>query len=493
VRALVDLSALGALAACALLGACAEPSPSPRGGASDAPSASGAPAASVTSVSPTASVSPSSPSASALAATEPPCPPLAPWGSALVREPPLERADLDPTPERVEAALRELAKAAPCDVSLDELTRTHGGRPVLALTFGRAPGRGASPTPRGEPSRPSLLVMGGIHGDEPLSVAVALDLARRLATQGGEDPVLARALRELRVVVVPLLNPDGLTLHRSVTPAQRRSKQSPGRKNGRDHDGDGKLEPGEGVDLNRNYPFRWGALGEAGSTSAKYLRSHRGPGPASEPETKAIVALAERERFVASLSLHVGTAAILVPYTIPGVKQPKPNEAWLFAEELSRALPQHPDVPKGQKIVVQKNLYPVDGTDQDHLRHAHGTLALLIECALRSDDPVRAPKAMLALRPVLPVLAARVLDGPSVTGRVLEPGGAPALAEVRVEEQALFEGERWMTRARDGAFARILPKKGRVTVRATAADGRTVSKIVDATGRVELTLELPPK
>lgn len=479
----------GAGLAALALSACAEPGQS---AAASAPGMSAASSATSTQRASSASAqAPAGPSASAAAsatgaAQTPPCPTLMPWSSALVPEPPLERADLDPTPEHVEQAVRALAKGAPCDAKLEELTRTHQGRPVLALRFGRAPDPKAAP-------RPSLLVMGGIHGDEPLSVAIALDVARSLATRGGEDPVVARVLRELTVVVVPLLNPDGLALHRSVTPKERRSKQSPGRKNGRDHDGDGKLRSGEGVDLNRNYPFRWGALGEAGSTSAKYLRSHRGPSAASEPETQAIVALAARERFVASLSLHVGTAAILVPYTIPGVKQPKPNEAWLFAEELSRALPQHPDVPKGQKIVVQKNLYPVDGTDQDHLRHAHGTLALLIECALRSDDPVRAPKALVALRPLVPVLAGRLLDGPSVTGRVTERGGAPATAEVRLEEQALFEGERWMTRARDGAFARILPKKGRYTVRATSPDGRSVAQVIEATGRVELTLELPPK
>ena len=38
------------------------------------------------------------------------------------------------------------------------------------------------------------------------------------------------------------------------------------------------------VDLNRNFPFRWGPIGEPGDSQ------YAGPGPASEPETQAMVA-----------------------------------------------------------------------------------------------------------------------------------------------------------------------------------------------------------
>ena len=66
--------------------------------------------------------------------------------------------------------------------------------------------------------------------------------------------------------------------------------------------------------------------------------------------------------FAASLSFHTGNVTVLAPYTIDNVSSPTPNEAWLVAEELVAGLPRHP---QGKDITVRRNIYPVDGTDQD--------------------------------------------------------------------------------------------------------------------------------
>ena len=55
---------------------------------------------------------------------------------------------------------------------------------------------------------------------------------------------------ELDIVFVPLMNPDGN--HHALSFCK-----NIGRKNGRDLHLDGRFSSGEGVDLNRNYPFRW--------------------------------------------------------------------------------------------------------------------------------------------------------------------------------------------------------------------------------------------
>ncbi len=108
--------------------------------------------------------------------------------------------------------------------------------------------------------RPSVLVLAGTHGDEPKSV----DLARRLLA------VLAGRSRS--VVVVPVVNPDGYVVRR--------------RKNA------------NGVDINRNFPTSdW-------VESPMRSRHHGGSRPASEPETRAIIALIDRLRPVRILTLH---------------------------------------------------------------------------------------------------------------------------------------------------------------------------------------------
>ena len=62
------------------------------------------------------------------------------------------------------------------------------------------------------------------------------------------------------------------------------------RKNLRDNDGDGEITLGDGVDPNRNFPSHWG-YDEEGSSSIPSSETYRGPAPASEPETQAMVGL----------------------------------------------------------------------------------------------------------------------------------------------------------------------------------------------------------
>ena len=59
------------------------------------------------------------------------------------------------------------------------------------------------------------------------------------------------------------------------------------RKNLRDNDGDGQVAIGDGVDLNRNFPTRWG-YDDEGSSPDPSSDTYRGPAPASEPETQAL-------------------------------------------------------------------------------------------------------------------------------------------------------------------------------------------------------------
>jgi protein MpaA len=97
-------------------------------------------------------------------------------------------------------------------------------------------------------SRPShavlkVLVVGDVHGDE----AAGVRIARRLIAA----PPPART----ELLVAPTINPDGVAA--------------------------GTRGNARGVDLNRNFPFRWRPLGGG---------EYSGPGPLSEPESRAATA-----------------------------------------------------------------------------------------------------------------------------------------------------------------------------------------------------------
>jgi murein peptide amidase A len=108
------------------------------------------------------------------------------------------------------------------------------GRPIVARRFGAADAERVG------------LVVGVIHGDERAGIGIA----KRLRG-------LAGMLGDSQLWVIDSLNPDGSRLR--------------ARRNAR------------GVDLNRNFPFRW--RGGIPRASGYYP----GSGPASEPETRAAI------------------------------------------------------------------------------------------------------------------------------------------------------------------------------------------------------------
>ena len=379
-------------------------------------------------------------------------------------------------PEMVIATLQKWHELYPELTWLEQIGRSREGREIYAMAIGRRMVEGDD--------RPTIFINGAHHGNEVLSAEFVLDHIAELLEGAGTDRRVDRWLDNFVVWAVPVVNPDGLHAFLEVS-------SRTGRKNGHDHNGDGKRSRYEGVDLNRNYPFRWGSLGEKGSRSRKSSVYYRGAEAASEPEVQAVMKLADRERFLAALTYHTGTVAVLAPYTIDGAKDPKVNEAWTIAEELVRTLPRHP---QGRDFKVKRNLYPVDGTDQDWHRFAHGTLALLIEGARHTPSVVKKrDRIVKSVRPGMGFLMDRFLDGPSLTVYVVDIEGKPIQAEVRVVEMAPENGEVWKSRCPSGRYDRYLPEVGtwNLEVRVPGMEPHRVAITADDARHHEMTIHVP--
>jgi len=126
------------------------------------------------------------------------------------------------------------ATIGPLDLDAEQvgLGLSAGGRPIVAERFGTVGGR-------------RVLVIGVIHGDEDDGVAIVDELRANPVPDGVE------------LWIVESMNPDGQA-------NQVRSNDN-------------------GVDLNRNFPYKWGPIGVPGDSQ------YAGSGPASEPETQAMV------------------------------------------------------------------------------------------------------------------------------------------------------------------------------------------------------------
>jgi murein peptide amidase A len=134
---------------------------------------------------------------------------------------------------------------------------TASARPERTILLGRsAEGRAIRAVAVGDPSGTRILVVGCIHGNEPAGIAVARRLAR--LSPAGID-----------LWIVPDLNPDGRLA--------------------------GTRGNAHGVDLNRNFPYRWHR------TSGVY---DSGPRALSEPEARIAQRLILRLRPAVSIWFH---------------------------------------------------------------------------------------------------------------------------------------------------------------------------------------------
>ena len=128
------------------------------------------------------------------------------------------------------------------------LGRSVRGRPIYAFELG-------------DPRSPrKVVVIGCIHGDEPAGVAVV----KRI--------VAAAPKRGFDLWAIPTINPDGQAA--------------------------GTRQNANGVDLNRNFPWRWQPLGPRGA------QQYAGPRPLSEPESRIAHSLIARLRPAVTIWFH---------------------------------------------------------------------------------------------------------------------------------------------------------------------------------------------
>ena len=349
-------------------------------------------------------------------------------------------------PAVVEQLLRAYHERYPAITELVEVGRSHRDRPIWAL---RISDRSA------DADEPAVLFNAAHHGSELLSIEYVLDAVDTLLAGYHHDPRVTAWVDGLEIWCIPLVNVDGnhMFVHESRFAI---------RKNAFDGDGDGFSDPFEGVDLNRNYPFGWGGAGSAGGPMHKW---YRGPSAGSEPETKAMMALANREHFAAVLSFHTYGTDVYSSYVVESAKDTKPDVSKAIGQHIAAAAPEQPNL---RSYAVRKGPYPVAGSDQDWYLHEHGTIAFVVEGSHHNPEPELRNQAVAATRPLWQALLDRVDTGPWIGGHVRDAAGNPVVAKVMVAEIQTFEAERWTSRARDGRFDRAVAKPGRYTLQIEA-------------------------
>jgi hypothetical protein len=214
--------------------------------------------------------------------------------------------------------------------------------------------------------RPVSVVLGLHHAREWPSGEVALEFARDLvARHAGGDARVRALLARGRVIVVPVVNPDGFIVSREGAEPSRRKNCA----------AVGALEAAascagrSGVDLNRNYAAFWGGNGASPLPSDD---TYRGPGPWSEPEARAVHELTRRLQVTNLISIHNIAGLVLRP---PGFA----SQGLAPDEPRLKALGDAMAAAAGYASEYGYQLYEVTGATEDWNYAAQGAFGYTIE------------------------------------------------------------------------------------------------------------------
>ncbi|WP_421106800.1 M14 family zinc carboxypeptidase [Streptomyces sp. NEAU-S77] len=234
--------------------------------------------------------------------------------------------------------------------------KTTQGKDILALKLTK----GAAKSRDG--SKPSVLYMSNQHAREWITPEMTRRLMHYYLDNYGKDDRVTRIVDRTELWFVLSANPDGYD-YTHQSPANRQW-----RKTLRDNNGDGKIAPGDGVDPNRNFPYKWGYDNE-GSSADPAGETYRGPAPGSEPETKALDRFEKRIGFAYGINYH--SAAELLLYGVGWqVATPTPDDV------LYKALagtPEHSAIP-GYHPQVSSELYTTNGEADGHAANVNGMM-----------------------------------------------------------------------------------------------------------------------
>ncbi|KYK25163.1 hypothetical protein AYK24_10460 [Thermoplasmatales archaeon SG8-52-4] len=163
------------------------------------------------------------------------------------------------------AELQDIESTYPSIAKLYDLGSSVQGRTIWGLKI--------TNNPEDEENEAEVRICGCHHGNELMSVELPLMLAWYLVDNYAIDSYIQNLVDNREIWIIPLVNPDG----REMTTRYNAN----------------------GVDLNRDYGYLWGAEGQS-------------PAPFSQPETKVIRNHALDNNFVLSLSFH--TSGDIVNY-----------------------------------------------------------------------------------------------------------------------------------------------------------------------------------
>jgi hypothetical protein len=236
--------------------------------------------------------------------------------------------------------------------------------------------------------KPVLVELGVHHAREWPSAEMPMEWAVELVKRfNAGDQRVVDLLSKTRVIMVPVVNPDGYNLSREAPVDTLQPVVDPGfaykRRNCRIQDGafPAAGECGDqanrnlGVDPNRNYGGFWGG---GGASTDPTDDTYRGAGPFSEPESQNVRELVSSRQVTTLITNHTYSDLVLRP---PGLKsQGSPPDETIY-KDLGDTMAAE----NGYTSQKSWELYDTTGTTEDWSYYATGGLGFTFEIGKASD------------------------------------------------------------------------------------------------------------
>jgi hypothetical protein len=204
-----------------------------------------------------------------------------------------------------------------------------------------------SDNPAIDEDEPEVLYISLIHAREPAAAASLLNFLEHMLSNYGLDSEVTYLVNNREMYFIPVQNPDGYVWNETTDPAGgglwRKNRST-------------NVDFTRGVDLNRNYGFKWG-YDNVGSSSVTNSEVYRGPSAFSEPETQAVRDFTILRNFVIVHNFHTFSDLELWP---PGYDR-EFSKFEKFYQNLGDSMTQF----NGYTPEVGWRLYPTNGAADD--------------------------------------------------------------------------------------------------------------------------------
>ncbi|MCK5559548.1 MAG: zinc carboxypeptidase, partial [Thermoplasmata archaeon] len=189
--------------------------------------------------------------------------------------------------------------------------RTVHNRTLYALEVSDNPGSNES-------AEPDILYMGLHHAREWITVEVVIYVLEYIINNFQTNSTIANIINNTELWFVPVVNPDGFNYSQYGRDDINNTNSNQWRKNLNESNGSPGFQDydwarGDGVDLNRNYGYKWG-YDNSGSSGNPDNQLYRGSGPFSEVETQIIRDFSLAKQFRLAISYHSYSQLILFPW-----------------------------------------------------------------------------------------------------------------------------------------------------------------------------------